>query len=579
MQITMKPNSPVLGRARANLHSAGVQGGFCMRGFRALLIAVISAAALFVLVSTDTQTSVYINLNQLFRDSVRPKSDVRRHLKLSSMADEAYTLQESIAATQRQYAEYMGAHRYGVELPAATYARVSSGLSSKPRQAYTKRALAQPHTRQCRAHEYGMVPAPADAPSGRSFCFGGANIRGLRVCDSPTPKYLEIATQGTNSDVYETRVLYNKTFAFRPFFFKGDDWKNPNLAALKKGNAIAVASQGTFNRIQHLVRLTQLWKGPVSFALLVDSQQQAQDVLGVIAAQPVLKKHLAIHLVWRLDHTSSDADAFYPINMLRNMAQQPISLPWVFVLDVDVTPSAPMTTYVAHTLRAASSHGVNRDCPGLEAYVPPAVEMGAERLAQMYQRAQSSDTLSKDLLVEAFLEGKAKPMHLYFSPAYVPTNHYAWVLSDTVDPLPYVSRFEPYYVARTPLPLFNETFVNRGGNYAQQVLEMHVGGYRFWRLPELFVVDIPHQAPAKEADSKPKAKKGGVVDNVTKQLAHQEDFVVARWNDLLDWLPHRYGVHVPKPFDTAFRRYRRTQQRQAETLWALITKMGRALDA
>ena len=60
-------------------------------------------------------------------------------------------------------------------------------------------------------------------------------------------------------------------------------------------------------------------------------------------------------------------------------------------------------------------------------------------------------------------------MHLYYPPAYVPTNHLEWLDSAEVTEVAYLTRFEPYYIARLPLPRFNESFINRGGNYAQQV--------------------------------------------------------------------------------------------------------------
>ena len=60
-------------------------------------------------------------------------------------------------------------------------------------------------------------------------------------------------------------------------------------------------------------------------------------------------------------------------------------------------------------------------------------------------------------------------MHTYYPPAYVPTNHLEWLDSTDVTEIPYLTRFEPYYVARLPVPRFNESFINRGGNYAQQV--------------------------------------------------------------------------------------------------------------
>jgi hypothetical protein len=40
-------------------------------------------------------------------------------------------------------------------------------------------------------------------------------------------------------------------------------------------------------------------------------------------------------------------DDHYPINMLRNVAQQHVSTTWLMALDIDVIPSSCMATHVA----------------------------------------------------------------------------------------------------------------------------------------------------------------------------------------------------------------------------------------
>lgn len=68
------------------------------------------------------------------------------------------------------------------------------------------------------------------------------------------------------------------------------------------------------------------------------------------------------------------------------------------------------------------------------------------------------------------LSTQLQPMHLYYPPAYMPTQHFEWMNSREVTEIHYSTRFEPYFIARTPVPRFNDSFVNRGGNFAQQVL-------------------------------------------------------------------------------------------------------------
>jgi glycosyltransferase-like protein LARGE len=340
-------------------------------------------------------------------------------------------------------------------------------------------------------------------------------------------------------------------------------------------DAVTVASQGSWNRLEHLQKLVKLWQGPVSFALLLDSKSQLADLDAVLAADANLVKFLDLHVAWRVDHSIDDQGAFYPINVLRNMGLQTVLTGLVFILDVDNIPSGPMSAFRKWTVEAEAAAGETASeavCPGLDAFIPPAVEMSADRVARMYdesrERGSLPDRIAKDVLVDSFYDGTVKPMHAYFGPAYVPTNHFNWSTTHTVDPVKYLTRFEPYYLARMPIPLFNESFVNRGGNYAQQVYEMHAAGYRFFRLPTGFIVDIPH-----EKASMPKAKSSGPVqENRTKQAAHDEAFIANVWLAFADWVSHRYGINMPSPAvsDLMFRKYRRAQEKVTNAMWHLL---------
>lgn len=93
-----------------------------------------------------------------------------------------------------------------------------------------------------------------------------------------------------------------------------------------------------------------------------------------------------LHVAWRLDHQMEDAEAFYPINMLRNMALQNVQTGRVLVMDVDNIPNGPMKDYQKWMDDAEEAVLPMRNesaCPGLEAFVPPAVEMSADRVAEV----------------------------------------------------------------------------------------------------------------------------------------------------------------------------------------------------
>ena len=442
--------------------------------------------------------------------------------------------------------------------------------------------------------------------------------------------------------------------------------------------------QGSYNRLEHVQNLARRWRGPIAFSLLLDGPEQQAEVAELWASNPDLARYVDLHLAWRHDHAQTDPKAFYPINMLRNMALENVQTELVLVMDVDNFPNAPMKKYfewVREAEQVAISHRNESVCPGLEAFVPPALEMNAEHLAELYERSaeeqaaidaaseaagsghsrdsgdgdEDSDPsapktpsrMLKKLLVEGFYDGSVQPMHLYFGPAYIPQNHFEWAYSKTVDEIKYLTRFEPYYVARMPIPLFNETFVDRGGNKAQQAYEMYAGGYRFFRLPQAFIIDIPHEhnmvggkavkpqlaaamkaledgggsdavvaamdqqeeeegentinnantassAVSEEEDGDVEGEggmqrrvvirsvsdeEGGdsadeeLSDNDTKQATHDHDFIAQLWSQLHDYLPHRYGFHIPDPAvsDPEFRKYRRGQEKIVNAMWHLLS--------
>ena len=526
---------------------------------------------------------------------------------------QTHTPQDVISDYQAEYLDYMKDHHYA-KVPAEAEGTDEALLYREP--------LPTPHALECRAHEPGLVKVGGGGKKGgggggesttdRLYCFGGSSLAGPRVCDVEHNDYTRLRDTAKGYDTYE---LYGKNFAFRPFYRTSMWTANAKKTTTDSTGAeralVTAMSQGSWNRLDHLAKLVKVWQGPVAFALLLDSEDQLPELDAVFAGSEEMRKHVDLHVAWRVNHAAEDADAFYPINMLRNMALQPISSGYAFVIDVDNIPNAKMSKYRAWVERAelavrnASEHQV---CPGLHAFVPPAVEMTAERLERMYRANEKAGapplTLSKSKLVEGFYDGTVLPMHMYFGPAYVPTNHFEWGSSPTVDRLNYLTRFEPYYIARVPVPLFNESFVNRGGNYAQQVYEMHAAGYEFYRMPKAFVVDIPHEragaatpsaahvgsngTAAGEHHQQPqnsngKGGKAGIVkENRTKQAVHNEDFIANLWVTFSDWVSHRYGHNMPSPrvVDVAFRRYRRAQDKVVNAMFRLLatkeSKDGRA---
>ncbi|KNC86499.1 hypothetical protein SARC_01370 [Sphaeroforma arctica JP610] len=398
-------------------------------------------------------------------------------------------LDSLVHAYQEEYVEHMATYEYAT-VPKSKAQDIDAGL-------YVDTEF-DDHVGMCPNHQPGLVKARDTTGDKARYCFGGSSLPGERVCDAGIPDFASPA-EVHGDDNYSTVQLYEKTFAYHANYYMSTFSREllDGVSEMSDRDAITISTQGTWNRIENVVSLSKRWKGPISFALLLDGREQLAELEALVASNEHIAKYVDFHVVWRMDHHHTDTDAFYPINLLRNMALHPVITSHVFIIDVDNIPNAPHDRYLEWIESAEESTQVKdidskSACPGLHAFVPPAVEMNAEALAAMYSENESDDTITKSQVVDGFFDGRVSPMHLYFSPAYIPTNHYTWAESTEVDLLPYLTRFEPYYVARMPIPVFNDTFVNRGGNFAQQMYEMAAGGYSLHRLPEAFIVDIPH---------------------------------------------------------------------------------------
>ena len=260
----------------------------------------------------------------------------------------------------------MGKHHYG---------HAPNGLADADAAKFYREPLPAPHAVACRAYEPGLVRVPGKKESNvnRLYCFGASPLAGQRVCDVNVNDYSRLHDTAKGYDTYE---LYGKQFGFIPFYHtsvwtakvkgitKHHNFGSPAGGAVGQRTQVTAMSQGGWNRLDQLAALISAWQGPVSFALLLDSRDQLSKLDAFLARSEDVRTHLDLHVAWRVSHSTADADAFFPINMLRNMALQPISSGHVLVIDVDNIPNTNMTTYCAWVERAelavrnASEHQV-----------------------------------------------------------------------------------------------------------------------------------------------------------------------------------------------------------------------------
>eukprot|EP01137_Pigoraptor_chileana_P011739 Opistho-2@63135 len=392
----------------------------------------------------------------------------------------------------------------------------TSLLDAFPDESVTRRtgrrglrhAMLDPNAREADECQPALSVVRAELPSpDRDFCHGIADIRGPRECtirdDSAARRRNSARSAGLvgrdeagsgDDGRYLLLHPYKRLFEVRPFFFRAENGMMED--SLKRSMTIVV--QATLDRVYlHLLKLVTVWKGPVSIAVLLEGDEE-QKFVAYMSKHKILRMWVDVHLVERHGHLRDDKGAFYPINALRNVALDNARTEWILVSDLDVMPNARMSIFLRSILKAESSYASlqkqdDSRCPGLVAYIPPAVELPLNVNYNISRSGMKSGVFySKEDATTSLKSGQMRPMHTYFSLAYMPTRYGQWMEAKDIYEVPYSVRFEPYFIARRDMPRFNDSFVNRGGNFAQLIFHMHVAGYRFVVLPDVFVIDQPH---------------------------------------------------------------------------------------
>jgi hypothetical protein len=85
-------------------------------------------------------------------------------------------------------------------------------------------------------------------------------------------------------------------------------------------------------------------------------------------------------------------------------------------------------------------------------------------------------------------------MHAYNTESYHgPFDVSVWLQRNHVYEVHYQRKYEGYYIARKPLVPFDERFRGRRRNKQSHVFEMWAAGWRFWIMPNSWIVDTPHE--------------------------------------------------------------------------------------
>ncbi|XP_078491692.1 beta-1,4-glucuronyltransferase 1 [Ciona intestinalis] len=276
---------------------------------------------------------------------------------------------------------------------------------------------------------------------------------------------------------------------------------------------VSLATQCSVNHLHHLVELLDRWDGPVSCSVFVPNQDAsfADDAIKRLRqCFPKIDRHVSFHLVYPSTHIADlslvgtwlelscsellvrlenfgyqnydVAGISFPHNALRNAARSGVLTQYVLLVDIDVMPNVGLRNQFIEFANRNSLF--NTSVMDLTAYVVPVFEV----------LAGLEFPKDKKQLLNGVENGSVRPFH----------NETCWWCHKTEDferwksfpqsenlNVAFIAEWdkswEPFYIARRDVPMFDERFKQYGFDRIQQICEMYVAGYGFSVLDNAFL--------------------------------------------------------------------------------------------
>ncbi|KAL8590087.1 hypothetical protein ACOMHN_034318 [Nucella lapillus] len=274
-----------------------------------------------------------------------------------------------------------------------------------------------------------------------------------------------------------------------------DNFVTSEHVVLENAHDITLVTQCSSSHLHHLVEMSERWKGPVSVAVFTYDDDFAHTVDAILHhhfCSDSVFKYVTFHLVFPISRTPKDLGSAakaaetrltcsqpprvpahanyaiegieYPHNVLRNLAINYVQTRYVFVVDVDMLPSEDLHPLFQKFLaRLESRNGTSLKT----AYVVPSFEL----------KQGSSVPSSKEDLLRAWSSLSVRPFYSQLcAKCQRPTDFDRWknVESrasglDVAYSVEWKDPWEPFYISRASLPLYDERFKQYGFNRISQV--------------------------------------------------------------------------------------------------------------
>lgn len=288
----------------------------------------------------------------------------------------------------------------------------------------------------------------------------------------------------------ETTIQISETLTGYPGHF---ELRSRFLFADKSPHNIGIATQVSFDKFDRIKEMSSHWNGPISCSVLCfgDIKQVEEDILKAIETWPPRSEPITFHIV--IEERNDDP---YPTNIMRNFAMNHARTDYVLILDADFVPNPNAWESILVWLEKRD--GILA-LDSKRAFIVPAFECipsGDQESIPVEDLPRTKENLIKDLS-----EGWIQPFHLESWPrGHSPTNFGKWYSASKPYGIIWEPRFEPYVIVnRNEVPQFWEGFVGFGYNKLSFIMELHIAGYHFHVLPDVFII---HRTFADEGQRK-----------------------------------------------------------------------------
>lgn len=243
---------------------------------------------------------------------------------------------------------------------------------------------------------------------------------------------------------------------------------------------ITITTPLTLNRMGRLASLAATWQGPVSAALFLCNVEDLVTAAAAYDRSQDLRDHVDLHVV-------VGAARYFPVNAVRNVALNGSTSEFYMYQDVDGIPSAPMASFgrdLVNSIQIAEADGMFED---RTTFVVPALEFSSSGASE-----EVEGVVDKDALHALWRKGAVQTMHPCCFGYAGPFKINDWFSTPTGYPIEYEQSFEPYFIQKAPVFLFDERFVGRHHNKHSLFFAMYAAGYRLHVLSQSWIMDAPH---------------------------------------------------------------------------------------